>query len=215
MIDATANVISSEMAETSSVYKFARVKESILKGNNVIGDFSSVDFSELADYARVDRMNKIHNSTLGRHSYTGANTVILYAEVGNFCSISWNVSIGGANHDYSKLTTHSFLYNDYDNLRPEEERAVYDRFDTPCVIGNDVWIAANVCICRGVKVGDGAVIGAGTVVTKDVPPYAIVVGNPAKVLKYRFEQQKIDELLAMQWWNWSDEKIKENFEIFK
>ncbi len=215
MIDITVDISKSEIAETANIYRYARVKESLLKGHNVVGDLSRVDYSELDDYVRIDRLNQIYCARIGRHSYTGAYTVIMHAEVGNFCSISWGVTIGGANHDYTKLSTHAFLYNDYDKLRPENEPVPYDRFAEACVIGNDVWIAANACICRGVKVGDGAVIGTGAVVTKDVPPYAIVVGNPARVLKYRFTEEKIEELLKLQWWNWSDEKIKENYELFR
>jgi serine acetyltransferase len=77
------------------------------------------------------------------------------------------------------------------------------------IIGNDVWIGAKSTIMSGVKIGDGAVIGSGSVVAKDVPPYAIVVGNPAKVIKYRFDEQQIENLLEIAWWNWPEHKIKE------
>ncbi len=215
MIDVTADIRNAEIAESSMIHRFARVNGSKLVGYNTVEDLSSVDFSELEEFSRVGCLNKIHYSKLGRHSYTGMNTVMLHVNVGSFCSVSWNVSIGGANHDYRKLTTHSFLYNGFDNLRPKDEPIAYDRFGTECNIGNDVYIGANACICRGVTVGDGAVIGAGAIITKDVPAYAVVVGNPAKVIKYRFSQEKIADLLQLQWWNWSDEKIKANFEMFR
>jgi serine acetyltransferase len=76
-------------------------------------------------------------------------------------------------------------------------------------IGNDVWIGAKSTIMSGVKIGHGAVIGSGSVVAKDVPPYAIVVGNPAKVIKYRFDEQQIKDLQNIAWWNWDESKIKE------
>lgn len=85
----------------------------------------------------------------------------------------------------------------------------------PIEIGNDVWIGANVTILRGVHIGDGAVIGANTLVNKDIPPYAIVVGCPARVIKYRFEETVIQKLLNLKWWNWTDEKIQRNLALFQ
>ncbi len=215
MIDATAQIIHSTISEESSVYRFARVKESSLAEHTVAGDLTRIDYSRLAPYARADRVNHIYHSLLGRHTYTGPYTVIMHADIGNFSSISWGVTIGGADHDYTKLTTHSFLYNPYDGLRPREEPPAYDRFSTPCQIGNDVWIGADSCIVRNVSVGNGAVIGAGSVVTRNVPPYAIVAGNPARILKYRFSPEVIEEIERMAWWNWDDDKIRENYALFR
>lgn len=82
-------------------------------------------------------------------------------------------------------------------------------------MGNDVWVGCNSVLISGVKVGDGAIIGAGAVVTKDIPPYAIVVGVPARVIKYRFDEEVRERLLQIKWWNWDDEKIKRNIGFFK
>ena len=160
-------------------------------------------------------MNHIYKASLGRHTYTGQNTVIMDTKIGNFCSIAWNITIGAAEHDFNRITTHAFLYNQYDHIRPEEKDEAYDRFEKEIVIGNDVWIGANAIILRGVNVSDGAVIGAGAVVTKDVPPYAIVAGNPAKVIKYRFSDEMIKELLELKWWNFTDDKIQELYPYFE
>lgn len=78
------------------------------------------------------------------------------------------------------------------------------------IIQNDVWIGAKSTIMSGVKISNGSVVGAGSVVTKDVPPYAIVAGNPAKVVKYRFTEEQIEKLLSIAWWNWDEQKIKDN-----
>jgi len=196
-----------------NIYKNSRVKHSTIKDGSVIGENSRVDYSTLHNKVRIDRNNHIYQSCISRYSYTGMNTVIMHASIGSFVSISWNVSIGGANHDYNRMTQHSFLYNSVDDIRPNTELMPYDRFNGALIIGNDVWIAAGAVITRGVKVGDGAVVGANAVVTKDVPPYAIVAGNPAKVIKYRFPKETIAILLKIKWWDWSVEKIRENYSI--
>ena len=137
--------------------------------------------------------------------------VAIQCSIGKYCSISWNVSIGGANHNYSLLTTHSMLYDEQFGM---VESPLYNRFSNKCTIGNDVWIGAGAQILRGVTVGDGAVIAAGAVVTKDVPPYAIVCGVPAAIIKYRFDEKTIKQLLEIKWWDFEPELIKENIRLF-
>ena len=213
-VDETANINNSNPGSNNKIYKFVRLKETVMNDSCSIGDFSKVDFCELNEYVRIDRFNHIYKSKIARHTYTGMNTVIMHADIGAFCSIAWGVTIGPANHNYKNVTSHSFLYNDYDNLRPLNHIA-YDRFEEKCEIGNDVWIGCNAIILRGVAVGNGAVIGANAVVNKDVPPYAVVAGSPAKIIKYRFDEETIDLLLNLKWWEWSYEKIKNNFSFFE
>lgn len=206
-------IINSVMSEDAAIYQGARVKNSTLAGANVVGNFSRVDDSTLAEHVRVDRNNQIFRSQVGRFSYTGMNTVLMHANVGAFCSIAWNVTVGGANHDYCRMSQHSFLYNDCDQIRPADETSKYNRFAELVEIGNDVWIAAGAAVTRGVVVGDGAVIAANAVVTKDVPPYAIVAGSPAKIIKYRFTHEIIELLNQVRWWHWPVEKIKQNYTL--
>lgn len=202
------------LPDTVKLFKDVLVKDSELEDYVSVGDYSKIEASRLRERVRIDRNNYVYGSDIGRHSYTGSNTKIIRAEVGSFASISWNVSIGGANHDYTRMTTHAFLYNDVDCLRPEGMPPVYDRFKETCVIGHDVWIGTGAIILRNVTIGTGAVVAAGAVVTADVPPYAIVAGVPAKILKYRFSEERIAELQEMGWWDWPDEKIRENIELF-
>ena len=197
----------------TKLYKDVYVFNCNLGCNISIGDFSKVINSSLDDNVRIDRNNHIDSSIIGRFTYTGRNTVILHSNIGAFTSISWNVSIGGANHDYNRMTQHSFLYNSDNFLVPESESPAYDRFSNDITIGHDVWIAAGVVITRGITIGHGAVIGANSVVTKDIPPYAIAAGIPAKILKYRFDDNIIDKLLKLEWWLWPQEKIRDNFSI--
>lgn len=208
------SIMNNKLDPSVKVYKDAVVADSTIEKNSTVGDNSKVENSTLSDNVRIDRNNYIFNAHIGRHSYTGSNTKIIAATIGKFVSISWNVSIGGGNHDYTRLTNHAFLYDNFSHIRPEGEEAAYNRFSKPCIIGNDVWIATGAIINRGVTIGDGAVVASGAVVTKDVPPYAIVAGCPAKVIKYRFDKEKIDKLLEMKWWEWDDEKIRENYQMF-
>lgn len=130
--------------------------------------------------------------------------------IGAFCSFAVNITIAGGNHPLAYLSTHAFLYYKKFQFIDDNRDISQDANCKKINIGNDVWVGANVVILPGVTVGDGAVIAAGAVVNKDVPPFAIVGGVPAKVIKFRFTDQKIQELLSLKWWLWSDEKIKEN-----
>lgn len=201
-------------SDTARIYRGARVENTALDDHASIGDFSRVFPSTLAEWVSLQRNNMIYGAHIGRYSYTGRNTVVWHTDIGAFCSISWNVSIGGADHDYTRLTTHAFLYDrkDFDLL--PAGAAGYDRFAEPCTIGNDVWIAANACVCRGVTVGTGAVVAAGAVVTRDVEPYTIVAGVPARPVKKRFSEDVIARLLATEWWTLPAGLIRENHDVF-
>lgn len=163
----------------------------------------------------------IRNSKLGYATYIGQNSSLQFTSIGKYCSISSNVSVAIGSHPNNKyVSTHpsffstrkqsSFSYVDKDKFN--EIKYAKDNY---CVcIGNDVWIGSNVTILNGITIGDGAIIGAGAVVTKDVEPYSIVVGVPAKVIKYRFKKNEIDFLLDFRWWNKGESWIKENADLF-
>ena len=127
--------------------------------------------------------------------------------IGKFCSIASGVTIGATEHPMSFLSTHAFTYEkdcdkkNYGNI--SNQNNIYDisHLTPPCEIGHDVWIGSNAFIKAGVKIGTGAVIGANAVVTKDVPPYAIVGGVPAKIIRHRFAPEIIEQLLKSEWWN--------------
>lgn len=211
-IDETAHVRETKTGESCNIYKYTRVINCILDNHVNINDFTVAHDSTFGDKTTIQRNNAIYSSKLGRYSYTGRNTHIWFTEVGAFTSISWGVAIGGAEHDYSKVTTHSFLYSSDCGLLHQDP--LYDRFRNPCTIGNDVWIGANAIIARNTTIGNGAVIGAGAVVTRNVEPYTIVVGAPAKPLKKRFSDHIIERLNKSNWWNLPDEAIRENINLF-
>lgn len=155
-----------------------------------------------------------HNIVIGTGSYGGCfrteninpNTVI-----GKYCSIAGNVYIYNRDHPCRYASTHPIFFNENCGHVPEENLIEYKEK----VIGNDVWIGQNAIILASVrKIGDGAVVGAGAVVTKDVPDYAIVGGVPARVLGYRFDGHTIDLIKKSTWWDWELEKIRSNIKNF-
>lgn len=131
-------------------------------------------------------------------------------KIGSFCSIATvHIMIGG-DHRTDWVSTFPFPSFTAPEYWPEASKiSGQARSKGNVTIGNDVWIGSDVFILSGVTVGDGAVIGAKSVVTKDIPPYAIAAGNPARVVKYRFDPDTIERLLAIAWWNWPDSEIKE------
>ena len=199
---------------SSDLFYRAKVQNSQIGKNCTVGDFTRVLKCNLGDYVRLDRNNLVLQSTLNSYTYTGKSSVIMHAEIGKFCSISWNCTIGPGEHDYNKITSHDFLYNDYNNLRPSNDPLPYNRFSKKMVIGNDVWIGCNATILRGLNIGNGAVIGANSLVNKNVPPYAIVAGNPAKIIKFRFPDETIDKLQKLKWWDFPANFIRQNYKLF-
>lgn len=176
---------------------------------------SQVEYSVVSRKAKVWGHCKVFHSTIGDYSYLGANSRLIYTHVGKFCSIAGNCAIGMGSHSIKNIST-SPIFTAKKNAVGiswscentfEEYKAIE--------IGNDVWIGQRVMIMGGVHIGNGAVIGAGAIVTKDIPPYAIAVGVPAKVINYRFPQEQIDVLLANPWWNFSEEKLRERIELFQ
>lgn len=158
-----------------------------------------------------------HCSSYGAYSY-GVPNAISWGEgttysVGKFCSISSDVKLLlGGNHRVDWVSTYPF--SSFSENFPEAALIKgHPATKGSITIGNDVWIGMNVTILSGVTIGDGAVIGTHLIVTKDVPPYAIVAGNPAKIIKYRFDTSTIQALLALQWWNWPLAKIKANINL--
>lgn len=132
--------------------------------------------------------------------------------VGRYCSIASGVSIFSRNHPYWNPSTSPLFYNSNFNQSICTDSVDYGKLS----IGNDVWIGQYAVVLPSCHIiGDGAVVGAGAIVTKDVPPYAVVVGNPAKVIKYRFNKETIDWLEEIKWWDWDVEELKQAASSFQ
>ena len=173
-------------------------------------DYSvSMHKTKLSDYCFLAHHSEIQNSIIGKRTSIGRYTKIRDANIGSYCSISWNVTIGAPSHPMTRITSHAFTYRKQFGLVSKNEN-LETKITT---IGNDVWIGCNAVIMSGVTIGNGAIIGAGAIVTKNVEPYSIVAGVPAKKIRNRFEN--IDEINEIEWWNLDDEIIKQNIELFK
>jgi acetyltransferase-like isoleucine patch superfamily enzyme len=169
--------------------------------------------------SKLEGMNILFNDTqlisssLGKHSYVQKRTTIVNAEIGKFCSIASNVSIGPGIHKIDGVSTHPAFF--LKNTPLVKTFADNDLFEASkkTVIGHDVWIGEGVVVIDGVKIGTGAIVAAGAVVVKDVEPYSVVGGVPAKHIKYRFDSEKIDILQKSKWWNYSEEWFEKNSEL--
>lgn len=194
------------------IHQSAITEDCTLSLDVKVGAMSNLLKTTLGQMCMVGSFSKMAYSSMDDLSYIGDYTIVINSVIKKFASISWGVTIGPEEHDYKRVTNHSFLYSLKSfELTPYKH---YSPFEKECVIGNDVWIGCNSTILRGVTIGDGAVIGANSLVTKDVPPYAIVVGSPAKIIKYRFEKNIIEMLLKLEWWNIPVSIIKSNSELF-
>jgi acetyltransferase-like isoleucine patch superfamily enzyme len=150
---------------------------------------------------------------IGAFSYFLGGTIDTCESVGRYCSVAAGVRVGEPDHPVDWLSTSPFQYDEdrfgwhpsADDYRAAAERARFGK--GPARIGNDVWIGANATILRGVTIGDGAIVAAGAVVTSDVPPYAVVGGVPAKVIKMRFDDDLVAELLELRWWRFSPNQL--------
>lgn len=164
--------------------------------------------TKLGNHTNVVAPYFLHHVELGNYSYIARNANATNVKIGKFCSIGPNFCCGLGLHPTNGISTAPMFYSKAkQNGTSLVEEVVYEEQE-PTTIGNDVFIGANVTIIDGATIGDGAVIGAGAVVVKDIPPYAVAVGVPAKVIKYRFDQDIIDKLLKLQWWNWSDDELQ-------
>ncbi|MBM3244538.1 MAG: antibiotic acetyltransferase [Candidatus Omnitrophica bacterium] len=156
----------------------------------------------------------VMDSKIGDHTYIQRDSLIIKSNIGKFCSISMGVNIGSGRHAVSYLSTHPAFYlcnNPVAKHYCSDDRFV--SFETTSV-GHDVWIGRNAIIKDGISIGCGAVVGAGAVVTKDVPAYAIVGGVPARLIRYRFDEKTREKLLKIKWWDFPDDWLQKNFELF-
>lgn len=165
--------------------------------------------SKRGRFTKLYRPYRIYDTQVGDYTYVARNAMINGTTVGRFCSIGPNFVCGKGTHPTDKLSTAPMFYSL--GCQNGMTLAREDKLDEmrSVEIGNDVFVGANVVVFNGVKIGDGAIVAAGAVVNKDIPPYAIVGGVPAKVIRMRFSDDCVASLRRIQWWNFPDERLPE------
>lgn len=169
---------------------------------------SAVRQSSVHPTAKLESGTSFVESKIDRYSFCGYDCDVYRANIGAFTSIANGVVLGGARHPMERVSMSPVFYVGRDSVKTKF-------FEHPLAkpaevrVGNDVWIGRSAIVLPGVTIGNGAVVGAGSVVTKNVPSYAIVAGNPARIIRYRFESDIISDLESAEWWYFSDARLRE------
>jgi phosphonate metabolism protein (transferase hexapeptide repeat family) len=173
--------------------------------------------AEIGRRCEVLANTRVEYASLGDYSYLGENCDVADAAIGKFTAIANSVRIGAPNHPMGRASQHRFTYcpEYYDATTSRDRDFFADRRGDRVIVGNDVWIGHAAILLPGITVGDGAVIAAGAVVSRDVAPYTIVGGVPARAIRQRFPKAVAESLRRIAWWDWSDEIIFERLSDFR
>ena len=183
-----------------------------------IHDTALVENSTLGRYTEVAEFCRIRESEIGDYSYVMEHGHLWNAKIGKFSNIAAFVRINATNHPMDRATLHHFTYRAgkyWPGVEEDEADFFAARRSKPVVVGHDTWIGHGVTLLPGVIVGNGAVVGSGAVVSRDVAPYTIVTGVPAKPARERFDRETVARLEALAWWDWDHERLREGLNDFR
>jgi acetyltransferase-like isoleucine patch superfamily enzyme len=182
--------------------------------NLLLGTGVSLSEYQFGNHNYVGNGVSLESTSLGDHTYINANSTLRYCKIGKFCSIGSNVKAGLGIHPTHMISTHPSFYSKNKDFKTFSDQNYFQEYKT-ITIGNDVWIGENAIIMGGLTIGDGAIIAAGALVTKDVEPYQVVGGIPAKHMKFRFSQKIIEDILNTRWWDLEEEWFEKNHGILR
>ncbi len=188
----------------------------MLRPEPTIDPTARIVASTFGQWTEIGAQTEIISSRVGDYSYLCDRCHVMCGQIGKFCSIANHVRINPSNHPTWRATQHHFTYRSSQFGMGEDDADFFEwRREHPVTLGHDVWLGHGVLIMPGVTVGTGAVVGSGAVVTRDVAPYAMVAGVPAKPLKERFSRDIQDKLLALAWWDWEHESLAAAMDDFR
>lgn len=184
------------------------------RAGNDIRLFAGVEIDALSTLeppVRISPNTMVYGSSIGCYSYVGARSVIQNAKIGRFCSGAWGITLGASAHPLDRATTHTFPW------RPQDGGFVanLDLAADPVHVGHDVWIGCDSIVLSGLTIGNGAVVAAGAVVTHDVPEYAVVMGAPARIVRFRYDEAVRSRISGLHWWDWPRDVLQRHVELFK
>jgi phosphonate metabolism protein (transferase hexapeptide repeat family) len=192
------------------------------KSQKVLNELSNVDQtavvvdSSLGDWTEIGGDSTIIESTVGKYSYITRHCHIIYSEIGNFCSIASHCRINPGNHPLKRAALHHFSYRSrMFGLGTDDHDFFEWRRSHKVTLGHDVWLGHGVVVLPGITIGTGAAVGAGSVVTKDVPPFTVVAGVPAKPIRQRFPKEVQDAMVRIAWWEWTHDQLRDALQDFR
>lgn len=183
----------------------------------LIDQTAQVRQATLGRYTEIGARTAFVESTMGDYSYVVNDSSIIYTSIGKFCSIAAHTRINPGNHPMQRASQSHFTYRAsayFDDAEDDADFFAWRR-STPVTIGHDVWIGHGAIILPGRSIGTGAVVAGGAIVTKDVAPYSIVAGNPARPIRQRFPREIADRLLALAWWDWEHARLRAALQDFR
>jgi acetyltransferase-like isoleucine patch superfamily enzyme len=210
-----ANVTKSSIGQGCSIARRSRISRSNLGTMCAIKSRVNIKESTLSGFNAIASGVRLKKVSLGLYSYIAKDTSLVDISIGKFCSIGNGIKNHLGNHPSRVfVSSHPAFYSPNAPTGAFVEREYFEEFGKNVSIQNDVWIGAGALLMDGVTVGNGAIVAARSVVTKDVPPYAIVGGTPAKLIRYRFDEEEIELLEKSQWWNKDLSWIEKNVGLF-